>query len=55
MLSLREIPEDENLQVIGGNASPTIVPTAVHRDVGVEVALRLVQTQHPASEVRIRN
>jgi hypothetical protein len=55
MLSLRGIPEDEDLTVSGGTSSPAIVPTAVPRDVDVEKALRLVQAQHPASEVRILN
>jgi hypothetical protein len=55
MLSLRGIPEEDDLDSHSLTASPTIVPTAISRDVDVEAALRLVQVQHPESEVRILN
>ena len=55
MLSLRGIPEEEDLATGGETASATIAATAVRRDVDVETALRLVQAQNPVAEVRILN
>jgi len=55
MLSLRGIPEDEDLTPRSLASSPTTVPTAIPRDVEVEAALRTVQGQHPDAEVRILN
>ena len=55
MLSLRGIPEDEDLKARSLASSPTTVPTAIPRDVEVEAALRTVQGQHPDAEVRILN
>jgi hypothetical protein len=55
VLSLRGIPEDEDLTPRSLASSPTTVPTAIPRDVEVEVALRTVQGQHPDAEVRILN
>ena len=44
MLSLRGIPEDGDLMARSPESSPTIVPTAVSRDVEIEAALRSVRT-----------
>jgi len=42
MLSLRGIPEDEDMKPGSGSSSPTIVPTPFARDVDVERVLREV-------------
>jgi len=55
MLSLRGIPEDEDLMPRSLASSPTTVPTAIPREVEVEAALRTVQGQHPDAEIRILN
>jgi hypothetical protein len=55
MLSLRGIPEDEDLKPRAMASSPTIVPTAIPREMEVEAALRTVQAQHPDAEIRILN
>jgi hypothetical protein len=55
MLSLRGIPEDEELKGPRRAEAPVIVATAVRREVDVETALRFVQAQHPTAEVRILN
>jgi hypothetical protein len=55
MLSLRGIPEDEDLKARSLASSPTTVPTAIPRGVEVEAALRTVQGQNPDAEVRILN
>jgi hypothetical protein len=55
MVSLRGIPEDEDLKPSSLASSPTTVPTAIPREVEVEQALRTVQAQHPDAEVRILN
>ena len=55
MLSLRGMPEDEDLTPRSGASSPTLVPTTIARDVDVPTALRLVQMENPTAEVRILN
>jgi hypothetical protein len=55
MLSLLGIPEDEEPKPRSRASSPTMVPTAISRDVDVEQPLRAVQGQHPDAEVRILN
>jgi hypothetical protein len=55
MVSLRGIPEEEDLDSPSLAVSPTIVPLTISRDVEVETALRLTQVKHPESEVRILN
>ena len=55
MVSLRGIPEDEDLAPGSRASSSTIVPTDLPRDVDVETAFRKIQAQNPTSEVRILN
>ena len=55
MLSLRGIPEDEDLKPRALASSPTTVPMAIPREMEVEAALRAAQAQHPDAEVRILN
>jgi hypothetical protein len=54
-VSLRGIPEEENLGS-GGSVDPlTAVPTALPRHMDVEAALQATRALYPAHEVRILN
>lgn len=54
-VSLRGIPEDEDLQPRSRASAPTTVPTAIPRGVEGEATLRAVQGQHRDADVRMLN